>query len=41
MLSTAIQPDVVEHLSTGRILARDAKGEHRRAATAELLSGRR
>jgi uncharacterized cupin superfamily protein len=28
MLSTAIQPDVVEYLDTGRILAHDAKGEY-------------
>jgi uncharacterized cupin superfamily protein len=27
MLSTAIQPDVVEYLDTGRILAHDATGE--------------
>jgi uncharacterized cupin superfamily protein len=28
MLSTAIQPDVVEYLDTGRILANGADGEH-------------
>ena len=28
MLSTAIQPDVVEYVDTGRILAHDAKGEY-------------
>ena len=28
MLSTAIQPDVVEYLDTGRILANDAQGQY-------------
>jgi uncharacterized cupin superfamily protein len=28
MLSTAIQPDVIEYFDTGRILARDAHGEY-------------
>jgi uncharacterized cupin superfamily protein len=27
MLSTAIEPDVIEYLDTGRILAKDARGE--------------